>query len=166
MLLTGSKDFNAILTAPFGRLGVRTEDDAIVDIKFVLSERDITQPHHDETPAIGVLRLALAAYWRDASASLAHVPVKLQGTAHQLRVWQALTRIRPGETRCYGEVAVEMGSAAQAVGQACGANPLPLLIPCHRVVSRTGLGGFMQRRNGEALFIKQWLLTHERRRTH
>jgi O-6-methylguanine DNA methyltransferase len=67
------------------------------------------------------------------------------GTAFQRAVWRALRRIKPGATRSYGEIARAVGSpgAARAVGQACGANPIPLLIPCHRVLAAGGrLGGF------------------------
>ena len=68
-----------------------------------------------------------------------------------------------GETRSYGELAKQLRSAAQAVGQACGANPLPIVIPCHRVVGKAGMGGFMKHGDGAPLDIKRWLLTHERR---
>jgi methylated-DNA-[protein]-cysteine S-methyltransferase len=66
-----------------------------------------------------------------------------------------------GQTRTYGEMAAQIGSSAQAVGQACGSNPVPVVIPCHRVVSKLGLGGFMRHAEGEALDIKRWLLAHE-----
>ncbi|WP_251977839.1 methylated-DNA--[protein]-cysteine S-methyltransferase [Salinicola avicenniae] len=80
------------------------------------------------------------------------------GSAFQLQVWQALLRIPYGETVTYGQLAERIGKAggAQAVGGAVGANPLPLLIPCHRVVAARGLGGY---RGGESL--KQALLTLE-----
>ena len=89
------------------------------------------------------------------------VPLKLQGSAHQLKVWHALSDIRCGQTRSYGELAHELKSSAQAVGQACGSNPIPVIIPCHRVVSRAGLGGFMRCSKGDSLKIKHWLLVHE-----
>ena len=72
-------------------------------------------------------------------------PLDLVGTPFQLKVWKALTGIPPGETRTYGQVAESMGQpgAARAVGRACGANPLPLIVPCHRVLAaHSGLGGF------------------------
>ncbi|MBU3737317.1 MAG: MGMT family protein, partial [Methylobacterium sp.] len=74
----------------------------------------------------------------------------------------ALRSIPAGRTLTYGELAASLGSGARAVANACGANPVPLVIPCHRVVARDGLGGFMQGRASAALQIKQWLLQHER----
>jgi methylated-DNA-[protein]-cysteine S-methyltransferase len=87
----------------------------------------------------------------------------LEGTEHQRKVWQAMQAIPCGQTLTYGELATRIGSSAQAVGQACGSNPVPIVIPCHRVVGKTGLGGFMQHAEGESLDIKRWLLDHERR---
>ena len=71
---------------------------------------------------------------------------------------QAIPR---GKTRSYGELAVELNSGAQAVGQACGANPIAIIIPCHRVVGKTGLGGFIKSTGDTQLEIKRWLLAHE-----
>jgi methylated-DNA-[protein]-cysteine S-methyltransferase len=91
------------------------------------------------------------------------VPLKPGGTPHQQKVWQAMCNIPRGKTRSYGELAAELKSGAQAVGQACGANPIPIIIPCHRVVGKAGLGGFMRHASGESLDIKRWLLKHEQR---
>lgn len=83
------------------------------------------------------------------------------GTPFQQQVWQLLQDIPYGETRRYGELAAQIGSSARAVANACRANPLPLLIPCHRVVAANGTGGYMGQTGGEGLAIKQWLLQHE-----
>ena len=79
------------------------------------------------------------------------------------RVWQALKQIPAGESICYGELAKQLGTSARAVGNACRANPLPIVVPCHRVVSASGLGGFMGQTQGAELTVKQWLLKHEQR---
>lgn len=76
-------------------------------------------------------------------------------------VWAKIAAIGPGRTRSYGEIARELGSAPRAVGQACGANPLPLVIPCHRVVASGGIGGFAHHEAGFYLSVKRWLLSHE-----
>jgi len=89
------------------------------------------------------------------------VPLDLNGTPHQKKVWQAMLAIPRGQTRGYGEIARELKSCAQAVGQACGANPIPVIVPCHRVVGKGGLGGFAHHRSGTHLDIKRWLLAHE-----
>ena len=85
---------------------------------------------------------------------------QLTGTQFQLRVWQAIYAIPVGETRTYGQLAALLGSGPRAVANACGANPLPIIIPCHRVVAKSGIGGFLQgKKNG--VLVKRWLLQHE-----
>jgi len=89
-----------------------------------------------------------------------NLPSNIGGTAFQQRVWQAISAIPFGQTRTYGQLARSVGSGPRAVANACGANNLPLIIPCHRVVGQNGLGGFMQSKpNG--LQVKHWLLAHE-----
>lgn len=83
------------------------------------------------------------------------------GTPFQLRVWRALLAIPAGQTLSYGALAKQLNTAPRAVGQACGSNPIPLVIPCHRAVSTNGLGGFMHAASGAPLDIKAWLLRHE-----
>ena len=83
------------------------------------------------------------------------------GTDFQQRVWLRLRRIPCGQVMRYGELARELGSSPRAVAGACRANPIPFLIPCHRVLAANGLGGYMGDTTGGALIIKQWLLRHE-----
>jgi methylated-DNA-[protein]-cysteine S-methyltransferase len=80
------------------------------------------------------------------------------GSGFQADVRRAMAAIPFGETRTYGDLAREIGAPAQAIGQACGANPLPILIPCHRVLGAKGLGGFSAKGGVES---KVWLLRHE-----
>jgi methylated-DNA-[protein]-cysteine S-methyltransferase len=102
-----------------------------------------------------------AQYFNDAS-SIFDVPLKPTGTAHQQKVWNATLGIGVGETITYGEIAKKIKSGPRAVGTACGANPYPLVTPCHRVVSAQGLGGFMKEDSpGFYRQIKIWLLKHE-----
>jgi methylated-DNA-[protein]-cysteine S-methyltransferase len=102
-----------------------------------------------------------AQYFKDAS-SIFDVPLKPVGTAHQQKVWNATLRIGVGQTSTYGEIAKKIKSGPRAVGTACGANPYPLVTPCHRVVSAQGLGGFMKEdAPGFYRQIKVWLLKHE-----
>lgn len=88
------------------------------------------------------------------------VAVLPHGTEYQQHVWQAISQIPFGETRTYGQLARQIGSGPRAVANACGANMLPLVIPCHRVVAQNGLGGFMQSKP-DGLRVKKWLLQHE-----
>lgn len=83
------------------------------------------------------------------------------GTEFQRRVWSELQKIPLGETRSYGQIAKILKSSPRAVGNACRNNPLLIIIPCHRVVSATGIGGFSGEKQGEKINIKRWLLAHE-----
>jgi methylated-DNA-[protein]-cysteine S-methyltransferase len=89
------------------------------------------------------------------------LPLRLEGTPFQRRVWERLQRIPRGQTLTYGELARELGTGARAIGGACRANRILLLVPCHRVVGRRGAGGFAGHRNGRWPRIKRWLLANE-----
>lgn len=105
--------------------------------------------------ALGDLR----RFFDGAPTSFRDIPLDLKGTAFQLQVWQELRNIPLGETISYQELARRLGKpqAARAVGQACGANPIPLIVPCHRVIAANGsLGGY-----SSGLTRKKWLLDHE-----
>ena len=78
------------------------------------------------------------------------VPLAPRGSEFQQRFYQALCAIPYGETRTYGDLAKQLGVTPQAIGQACGANPIPILIPCHRVLAADGLGGYSGRGGIEA----------------
>jgi len=91
------------------------------------------------------------------------LPLAPCGTPFQHRVWQAIRSIPAGHTRSYGELACDLASAPRTVGQACGANPFPLITPCHRVIGKTGPGGFSHAQEGWLLETKLWLLHHEGR---
>lgn len=151
--------FDAILAAPFGRIGVRADAQCIHAIHF-LPERFALRG--SDLPPIRQLAAQLAAYYADPDAPL-DVPLAGTGTGFQRRVWQAIRTVRCGRTATYGELADSIGGTARAVGQACGDNPFPLVVPCHRVVGAKGLGGFAHHgEDGFHLEVKRWLLRHER----
>ncbi len=83
------------------------------------------------------------------------------GTVFQQSVWRIMQNIEAGVTLTYGEVAAKLDSSPRAVGNACRRNPIPLLIPCHRIVAKNGLGGFAGYTSGNIFDIKRWLLAHE-----
>lgn len=100
-------------------------------------------------------------YFKDASSKF-DVPLKPAGTTHQQKVWSATQGIELGKISTYGEIAKIIKSGPRAVGTACGANPYPLVTPCHRIISAQGLGGFMKEdAPGFYRQIKIWLLKHE-----
>jgi methylated-DNA-[protein]-cysteine S-methyltransferase len=102
----------------------------------------------------------LGAYFRDPRFRF-DLPMESAGTPFQRRVWEVLRAIPSGETRTYGALAAELGTSPRAVGGACRANPVPLVVPCHRVVAADGLGGFSGATAGPRLAAKRWLLVHE-----
>lgn len=152
--------YDVILPAPMCSLGARFTGDTLTRLDFLPAGTTVFPPLPDAR--VRQLARELDAYWAHA-AHLFDFPFSPRGTAFQLRVWHALTNIPPGQPTTYGALAKQLHSAPRAIGQACGANPLPIFIPCHRVVSASGLGGFMRAASGAPLEIKTWLLQHERR---
>ncbi|HET6955708.1 MAG TPA: methylated-DNA--[protein]-cysteine S-methyltransferase [Vicinamibacterales bacterium] len=121
-------------------------------------------PHEiveSETPVIARARAWLTAYFAGTSADLDGLRLDMRGAPFEKKVWTALCGIPPGQTTSYGAIAQALGSAgaSRAVGAANGANPIAIVVPCHRVIgsngSLTGYGGGLDR--------KTWLLDHERR---
>ncbi len=151
-------EYQARLPAPFAVLGVRTESDVLIGIDFLPLDTSSVAPTDPFT--IEVCR-QLQAYLEDPRQPF-ELPIAVGGTVFQRRVWSDIARIHCGETRTYAEVAARTGSGARAVGNACGANRVPLVIPCHRVVGSHGIGGFMNANDGVVLDVKRWLLQHER----
>jgi methylated-DNA-[protein]-cysteine S-methyltransferase len=151
--------YQARLATPFGVLGICCTADALTGIDFLAPDTPLQAPGDAFSRKVCE---QLLAYFADPDFHF-NLPLQFNGTAHQGRVWQAMCAIPRGQTRQYGELAKELASSARAVGQACGANPIPIVIPCHRVVSKAGLGGFANHSEGYTLDIKRWLLAHEQR---
>jgi methylated-DNA-[protein]-cysteine S-methyltransferase len=150
--------FHAILAAPFGGLGVRIEDECLTGLDFLPPG---IAPVASTSALIRQIADQLDAYYADPGYSFT-LPLAPYGTPFRHQVWQALEKIPAGETRTYGEVARQLNSGPRAVGQAVGDNPIPIIIPCHRVIAANGnLGGFMHSRTGYSQDIKRWLLRHE-----
>jgi len=150
-------DYQAKLKAPFGVLGIRCTAEALTGIDFLPAGEKSQRATNMLAEAVCA---QLLRYLENPDAQFS-VPLELNGTAHQKKVWQAMLNIPRGQTRSYGELATELKSCAQAVGQACGANPIPVIVPCHRIVGKAGLGGFAHHRSGAHLDTKRWLLAHE-----
>lgn len=152
--------FSAIVKASFGAIGIRTDGSSVHELVYLpasfnvqaavdkLSERAATQ---------------VARYLDDADFPF-DLPLTPVGTAFQQKVWKAIAEIPRGKVLTYGDVARRVQSAPRAVGQACGANWYPLVIPCHRVTAASGLGGFSNHddETGFHVGVKRWLLAHEK----
>jgi methylated-DNA-[protein]-cysteine S-methyltransferase len=149
--------YSAVLKAPFAALGIRTSGDKLTGIEYLPLDTA------ERAPADAVAHRACRQleYYLDDPYFRFSLPLAPAGTAFRRRVWDALLKIPIGESRTYGEVARWLSTAPRAVGGACGANPIALVIPCHRVIGSLGsLGGFMGTA-GDPIGIKRWLLTHE-----
>ncbi|MCS6933397.1 MAG: methylated-DNA--[protein]-cysteine S-methyltransferase [Acetobacteraceae bacterium] len=139
---------------PLGPLSVSEEDGAIVALDWG-EGRD-----QDDTPLLREACAQLQQYF-DGARRAFDLPLAPAGTAFQRRVWDALCAIPPGQTRSYGELAACLGTSARAIGGANAANPIPILIPCHRVVGAAGaLGGYS---GGDGIATKRFLLALEAR---
>ena len=145
----------AVLATPMGPIGLHWTGETLtgVDLEPLTAAggADVAPPTR---------RRQLAAYFADGTAVF-DLPLELGGTPFQQRVWAAISAIPAGETRTYRDLARQLRTAPRAVGQACRANPCPIVVPCHRVVAVNGLGGFAGDRSGRKLAVKRWLLRHE-----
>ena len=152
-------DYSAVLATPWSgvMLGVSVHGEAITSIDFLA---DNAVAHSASEGVAGEAVRQLQAYFCDPRHTFT-LPLQPIGTPFQLGVWDALRRIPAGQTRHYGEVAQGLRSGARAVGGACRANPIPVIIPCHRVVAAHGIGGFMGDTIGRGLQLKRRLLAHE-----
>lgn len=150
-------DYDAILPAPFGALGVRLAGAALAGLDFLPPEAPLRPCG---SAAIHRVAHELEAYYADPH-HVWKLTLAPAGTLFRQRVWQTLTAIACGQTRTYGEIADELGSSPRAVGQAVGDNPIAIVIPCHRVLAAHGPGGFMHGVGGFPMTVKRWLLHHE-----
>ncbi|MBS1210904.1 MAG: cysteine methyltransferase [Proteobacteria bacterium] len=148
----------ALIRLPTCHLGVRHDSaDLIEEIVFLPRENPVETAHD---PLGRLFIEQIENYLMDPAWTIT-LPLAPRGTVFQQRVWQAIRSIPPGQIRHYGELAKDLVSAPRAIGQACGANPFPLITPCHRVMAKTGPGGFAHAREGWLLETKRWLLQHE-----
>ena len=148
----------ARLRVPFGVLEIVSDGRAVTRVAYLPRDTQAKAPP-DRITAQAAREVG---HYIENPAFRFTVPLAPKGTEFQMRVWKTLSAIPAGESRTYGEIARVIRSAPRAVGQACGSNPVALLIPCHRVVGSQGhLGGFMHAGDGDPIAIKRWLLVHE-----
>ncbi|HUM94669.1 MAG TPA: methylated-DNA--[protein]-cysteine S-methyltransferase [Candidatus Competibacter sp.] len=149
--------YQAVIATPLGRLGLRMSGSALSALDYLPAD---APEHPPVDPATETVTARVLAYFKDFRVPLT-VPLALTGTVFQQRVWTALQAIPAGTVLTYGGLAHQLGTSARAIGGACRSNPIPIVIPCHRVVSRQGLGGYAGEVTGGLLAIKRWLLKHE-----
>ena len=156
---TVKKQYDAVIPTPLfdARLGLVFSDNVLVEIDFVGEEIALLSATH---PTHKKVVQQLQKYFKHSATQL-DLDITFQGSPFQKRVWKAMCEIPSGKTLTYGELAKQLGTSARAIGNACRTNKIPIVIPCHRIVAKTGLGGYMGHRKGVELDIKQWLLQHE-----
>ncbi|GAB2886955.1 methylated-DNA--[protein]-cysteine S-methyltransferase [Uliginosibacterium flavum] len=156
--MNSSRAILPLAVLPTCRLGLRQNAAGeIEDIVFLPPDTPL-ESARGELPALFLDQIE--KYLANPQHSIS-LPLAPRGTAFQQRVWQGIRSIPAGQTRNYGELALDLNSAARAVGRACGANPFPLITPCHRVLAKAGIGGFAHAQDGWLLDTKRWLLRHE-----
>lgn len=136
------------IETPVGRLTIDEKDEAIIAIHWA------DRPAGNGSPLLAEAARQLTAYF-EGRLHRFDLPLAASGTAFDRRVWSAMQAIPYGETRTYGELAHATDSGPRAIGRACGRNPIPIIVPCHRVLARGGLGGYS---GGAGLPTKEWLL--------
>ncbi|HEY1181133.1 MAG TPA: methylated-DNA--[protein]-cysteine S-methyltransferase [Rhodocyclaceae bacterium] len=156
-------DYDAVLRADFFCLGLRSDARNLTEITF-LPLQEARKPCSE----LATAAVQQFQQWLRHPDFVFTLPLVTAATPFRQRVWQAISSINFGETRTYGDLATSLNSSPRAVGSACGDNPFPIIVPCHRVVARTtsfnqGLGGFAHSTDGLHMDIKRWLLERERR---
>ena len=149
--------FDVIVEFPKMKVGVATRDGRLTEIRHLPLSVASMAPAN---PLAERAAHQLERYRQDPAARF-DLPLAIDGTPFQRRLWEALCAIPRGKTLTYGELARRLGAEARAVGQACGDNRLPIVIPCHRVVAANGIGGFAHATDGFLIEAKRWLLAHE-----
>ena len=153
-----TRPWDAVIAFPKMRVGVQAPGATVDTIYYLPPEAALLAPRN----ALAERAVRQLERYRDDPDAPFDLPIAPRGTEFQRKVWDALMRIPCGTAKTYGTLAREIGGVARAVGQACGENHLPIVIPCHRVVAANGLGGFAHSRGGYLLEAKKWLLGHER----
>ncbi len=150
---------NQMITAtPIGKLAVKYESDFLIEVQQVASQTRATLSNDFFAKE---MQKQLHAYFAGDLQTFDIQFLFANATDFQLRVWEQIRKIPFGATQTYGEIAKKIKSGPRAVGNACRSNRLLLIVPCHRVVSVSGIGGFMGDADGSLVRRKQWLLNHE-----
>lgn len=151
--------FHQLLQSPIGTLSITANDQGLTEIRFA-HQSIADRPKRPQVNAVIDRAVSQLQSYFAGNLKVFDVPLSPPGTGFQKKVWLALQQVEYGKTTSYGQIAANIGkpTAARAVGAANGKNPLPIIVPCHRVIGRDGsLTGFTG-----GLDIKRWLLDHER----
>lgn len=154
-----TKNYDACLKTPFANIGLRFDKGVLVGVDYIAQGLKVNPACAESKKVCKQIR----EYCSKKSSNMDFdIPLNAVGTEFQKKVWKALLKIPIGKVVTYGDLAKRLKTSPRAVGNACRKNPISIVIPCHRVVSKTGLGGYGGKTSGESLKIKEWLLKHER----
>ena len=149
--------YDVTVDFPRMKVAVTTRGEKVVGIRYVPLSSASVLPSN----ALAEKAATQLERYRDDPDTVFDLPLLVEGSPLQRSVWDAMCAIPRGRTRTYGELARELGADPRAIGQACGDNRLPIVIPCHRVVAADGIGGFSHTTEGYLIEVKRWLLAHE-----
>jgi methylated-DNA-[protein]-cysteine S-methyltransferase len=149
--------YDVTVEFPKFKVGVAVRDGVVTQLKYLPLSAPTISPGNELAKRA---ERQLEGYKRDPNSTF-DLPVVIEGSDLQKAVWKAMCAIPRGKTRTYGDLARELGANPRDIGQCCGDNRLPLVIPCHRIVAADGIGGFAHATSGYLLEAKRWLLMHE-----
>ena len=129
-------EYSAVIPFPVMQVGIRTAGDTLVGVRYLPRTAALKDPSNRFAERV----VRQLERYRDDPDTEFDLPLSIGGTEFQRSVWRVMRKIPRGKTRTYGDVARSLGSAARAVGQACGENRLPIVIPCHRIIAASGIG--------------------------
>ncbi|MBE9515374.1 MAG: methylated-DNA--[protein]-cysteine S-methyltransferase [Proteobacteria bacterium] len=152
-----TKRHTFLVDSPVGRLGVTTHEGRLQSIDFLTASAALAPPVE---PFDKEVAKQLQAYFQNPDFTFS-LPLCDAASDFQQRLRKQLLKVKPGKPETYGSMAQYLNSAPRAVGAALRANPVPLVVPCHRVIAATDIGGFSGKRSGRLPAIKQWLLNYE-----
>jgi methylated-DNA-[protein]-cysteine S-methyltransferase len=155
------RSYDAIIRTPLpcrlSHLAIRVHDGKLQELVFVSTRSPLKTP---TDPLARQVVKQLRCYFSDPTFKF-DLPLNPVGTDFQKRVWRKLSNCPSGKVWSYGHLAQLLNSGARAIGGACRRNPIPVVVPCHRVVAQQGIGGYAGATAGNYLSIKHWLLQHE-----
>lgn len=150
--------FDFVIASPIGPLGLNLSSRGLTQLVYCDSQQALHMP----TQGLALeLTQQIDAYFK-LELKQFDMPLDIQGTDYQNKIWREVSSIPYAQALTYGAIAKTLGTGARAVGNACRRNPVPLMIPCHRVVRLDQIGGYCGQTSGRSMQQKDWLLRHER----
>lgn len=149
--------YDASVKTPFAHFALLLENDQLVKIDFI---SQTIKPIAAKSASAKNMVQQIQQYFSGNSQTF-KIELNMQGTVFQKSVWRELLKVRYGKVKTYGEVAARLKTSPRAVGNACRQNPVPLIVPCHRIVAASGIGGYSGTTSGPVHSIKFELLAHE-----